>query len=220
MREILALDHYQERVDNMVQYTQVRSVRNFTRLGFDVVDVEGFEPASFLEDVASEVIDPMVETQALFERTAVQTRLYTTMSADEMTMDPVFDFNADLPEVSNQHTADRFIECSPAVSRFEAPWRVELASGDVLRGEGGGWPFDLATTDMPASAVIKRVGPTGTGEGNIEEDNREVFCRALATARAGAADGIVTLNLKDFPRRELGPLGLPNTTAFNIWERH
>ncbi len=148
-------------------------------IGFDVVDVEGFEPASFLEDVASEVIDPMVETQALFERTAVQTRLYTTMSADEMTMDPVFDFNADLPEVSNQHTADRFIECSPAVSRFEAPWRVELASGDVLRGEGGGWPFDLATTDMPASAVIKRVGPTGTGEGNIEEDNREVISRAL-----------------------------------------
>jgi hypothetical protein len=27
-------------LDNFVQYTQVRSVRNFTRLGFDIVDVD------------------------------------------------------------------------------------------------------------------------------------------------------------------------------------
>ena len=36
--EILDLYHFQERLDNWVQYTQVRSVRNFTRLGFAVVD--------------------------------------------------------------------------------------------------------------------------------------------------------------------------------------
>mmetsp|Transcript_27593 Transcript_27593/g.55539 ORF Transcript_27593/g.55539 Transcript_27593/m.55539 type:complete len:589 (+) Transcript_27593:71-1837(+) len=36
--EILDLYHYQERLDNWVQYTQVRSVVNFTRLGFGVVD--------------------------------------------------------------------------------------------------------------------------------------------------------------------------------------
>jgi hypothetical protein len=36
--EIMDLYHYQERLDNWVQYVQIRSVRNFTRLGFDVVD--------------------------------------------------------------------------------------------------------------------------------------------------------------------------------------
>ena len=37
--EIQALDHYQERLDNFVQYTQVRTVPNYTRNGFDVVDI-------------------------------------------------------------------------------------------------------------------------------------------------------------------------------------
>ena len=37
--EIQALDHYQERLDNFVQYTQVRTVPNYTQNGFDVVDI-------------------------------------------------------------------------------------------------------------------------------------------------------------------------------------
>ena len=37
--EIQALDHYQERLDNFVQYTQVRTVPNYTKNGFDVVDI-------------------------------------------------------------------------------------------------------------------------------------------------------------------------------------
>jgi hypothetical protein len=36
--EIMDLYHYQERLDNWVQYTQIRSVKNFTELGFAVVD--------------------------------------------------------------------------------------------------------------------------------------------------------------------------------------
>ena len=39
-REILGLEHYQERLDNWVQYTQTRSVPNFTKNGFDVVDID------------------------------------------------------------------------------------------------------------------------------------------------------------------------------------
>ena len=37
--EIQSLDHYQERLDNFVQYTQVRTVPNYTQNGFDVIDV-------------------------------------------------------------------------------------------------------------------------------------------------------------------------------------
>ena len=43
--EILQLKHYQERVDNWVQYTQTRTVKNFTRNGFDVVKA----PADLVE---------------------------------------------------------------------------------------------------------------------------------------------------------------------------
>jgi mRNA interferase MazF len=51
-----------------------------------------------------------------------------------MTLDPIFAFNADAAEVSNEHTAERVIERSPSVFQFEAPWRIELANGDVVRG--------------------------------------------------------------------------------------
>ena len=37
-REILSLYHHQERLDNWVQFTAARVLRNFTVLGFDVVD--------------------------------------------------------------------------------------------------------------------------------------------------------------------------------------
>ena len=40
LAEILALEHYQERLDNFVQYTQVRSVPNFTETGFAVVRID------------------------------------------------------------------------------------------------------------------------------------------------------------------------------------
>ena len=33
------------------------------------------------------------------------TRLLTIVSPEEMTKDPIFAFNPDLPDVSNQHTA-------------------------------------------------------------------------------------------------------------------
>jgi len=146
-------------------------------LDSSIEDIEGLEPATFLEAMGDDVIAPMVETKALFEAAAYQTRLYTTMSAHEMTVDPVFDFNPDLPEYSNVHEADRIIECSPSLSRNEAPWRVELSSGSVVRGSGRTWPFATDDEAMPANLRIIRVGTTGTGE--VVEDNTDAIAAVL-----------------------------------------
>ncbi|HJL19122.1 MAG TPA: DUF2330 domain-containing protein, partial [Sandaracinaceae bacterium LLY-WYZ-13_1] len=146
-------------------------------------EVPGLDPAALLADVQTDVIDPMVETQALFERNAYATRLYTTMSAHEMTLDPIFDFNPSLPDVSNVHEADRVIECSPSISQFEAPWRVELANGDVIRGEGNTWPFAPDTDAMPAAARISRVGTSGDGE--VLEDHTSAIAEALSEHNEG-----------------------------------
>jgi hypothetical protein len=61
-----------------------------------------FLPTAFVDDLLAVVITPLRETQALFSEYGTLTRLYTTLSASEMTRDPVFDFNPDLPQVSNQ----------------------------------------------------------------------------------------------------------------------
>jgi MYXO-CTERM domain-containing protein len=142
-------------------------------------DIEGFEPAAFIDQVQSDAVDPMVDTQELFESAPYSTRMYTTMSADEMTVDPIFDFNADLGDYSNQHNADRIIECSPSISQFEAPWRIELEDGTVVRGNGNSWPFSVDDAGMPANARIVRVGPEGTGE--VVADNTGEIAAALSS---------------------------------------
>ena len=149
---------------------------------YDIADLPSLEPAALFAAMQSDVIDPILDTQALFERAPYATRLYTTMSAHEMTVDPVFDFNAELPTVSNTHVADRIIECSPSVLRSEAPWRIQLESGDVVRGEGTNWPFATDTSAMPANARVVRVGNTGSGE--VVADNTGSISQALTTHNA------------------------------------
>ena len=146
-------------------------------INYSETDIAGFEPADFMAAVAEQVIDPMIRTAALFEARPFVTRLYTTMSADEMTMDPVFNFNPDLPEYSNNHNADRTVYCYEDVLQSEAPWKVTLPDGQVVRGVGQSWPFATDDEDMPANARVRRVGTSGEGE--VIEDNTGAISAAL-----------------------------------------
>jgi MYXO-CTERM domain-containing protein len=139
-----------------------------------------FDPPVFVAALERHVFDPLEETAALFEAHPYITRLYTTMSADEMTVDPMFDFNSDLPDHSNQHTAERVIECGSGILEGDAYWRVELPDGRVVRGRDSSWPFGLG--DMPANARTLRVGTSG--EGDVNEDNGEAIDRVLGTHNA------------------------------------
>ncbi len=166
-------------------------------VAFDVEDIEGLEPSLLLDEMAEDVIAPMEETAALFETIPYVTRLYTTMSAHEMTVDPVFDFNADLGDVSNQHVADRIIECSRHIERSEAPYRVILPGGEVVRGVGSTWPFAVGDEDMPAVRRVRRVGTEG--EGAVIDDNVEQIQATLVRHNATVS----------------GPPGLLNCSATN-----
>lgn len=145
-------------------------------------DIENFEPTAFLASMQTHVIEPMERTRELFERSAYMTRLYTTMSASEMTRDPAFDFNPTLGDYSNVHNAERIIECSPSVSQFEAPWRVEIPGGPTVRGVGSNWPIDARTTSLPANERLVRYDTTGPGE--VVLDNRPAIAASLAELNA------------------------------------
>jgi hypothetical protein len=137
-------------------------------------------PTAYIAALERSVIEPMRLVQNLIDAHPTLTRMYTTMSADEMTLDPVFTFNADAPEVSNLHTAERVIECSPQLFQSEAPWRIELANGDVVRGtaedgQTATWPSALA--DLPANSRIVQAGNSGSGK--VMEDNAEPISEAL-----------------------------------------
>jgi uncharacterized protein (TIGR03382 family) len=128
-----------------------------------------FSPAAFIAAIETSVIEPVRVVQRVIDEHPYVTRLYSTMSAAEMTADPLFTFNPTLAEVSNLHTAERIIECNPNIFQFEAPWRIELPQGGVVRGtadQAGTWP-DFS--DQPANFRILR--QSDTGDGRVVEDN-------------------------------------------------
>ncbi len=134
---------------------------------------------AFIDALGLEVVDPMTETQALMSSRPYVTRLYTTLSAPEMDVDPRFDFNPDLDDASNVHNARRVIECSPTIYVWEAPSRIELEDGRVIRlSPNGPWPFAPGDPDAPpANAIVAQLSTSGPGE--ILTDNRDVIERAL-----------------------------------------
>jgi hypothetical protein len=126
-----------------------------------------FDPDAFVDDLDASVATPLQKAQALFDRGDTLTRLYTTLSAEEMTRDPVFDFNPDLPEVSNLRVADARWECDvkdPENVPFEdLVLVVTLRDGREVRSRpfaDGGGPRPLPL-DAPAAAVIEQMRTSG-----------------------------------------------------------
>ena len=142
-----------------------------------------FSPAGYLAELEKSVIEPVQRVQNLVDAHPEITRLYTTLSADEMTLDPLFTFNLDLPALSNLHTADRIIECGKNVYDSEAPWRIELPQGGVIRGTAqsvGTWPTLLGA--LPPNRAIVRTSDSGSGK--VVEDNSATIDDMLADYNA------------------------------------
>ncbi len=136
---------------------------------------------AFLQEMDRLVISPMSDTRKLFEDNATVTRFYTTMSADEMTDDPLFDFNADLPDYDNIHTAQQILECDDS----DFGWRVVLDQGAVVEGSGSSWPVSLADTEMPVNLRIAQMSTSG--EGMIVTNNEKAIVESLEAMKIGGA---------------------------------
>lgn len=144
-----------------------------------------FSPSAWIAALESDVIQPVRDVQVLIDRHPYVTRLYSTLSAAEMTIDPLFTFNADLADVSNIHRAERVIECNSNVTQTQATWRVELPQGGVIRGTGaeaqaGTWPG--VALDLPPNLKITRMGATGPGV--VLENNSDKIQTLLAEHNA------------------------------------
>ncbi len=165
-------DGYLEVIEAVVPLPSGVSAEDFARCPSchmeGEADVTNFDPQTFVDQLDAQVIKPMIDTQELIDSRPYITRLYTTMSAADMTLDPVFDFNASLGDHSNAHVAERIIECGDEdYTQSEAPWRVELPQGDTVFGQGGSWPVE--GEEMPANRVI--VQDRNSGEAEVVADN-------------------------------------------------
>ena len=171
------------------------------------------DATTFMRLLYEGAIKPLIETQKLLTSRAYFTRLYSTMSADEMDTDPVFDWNADLSDVPNVHTAQQIIECQKDLDFCSAPWRIELPQGGVLKGQGcnNQWPLGL-DSNLPANLLVVSVGTSGSGD--VLEDNTEEVLAALFAQSGMESTGMATPDPPDegMPLGgEASPLAPPNT---------
>ncbi|MET0409853.1 MAG: DUF2330 domain-containing protein [Polyangiaceae bacterium] len=147
-------------------------------------------PSLYIQALEDNVIKPMRDVQELLDRQPYLTRFYSTLSASEMTADPVFAYNADLPDVSNVHSAERVIECNSRVSQSTANWRIELPQGGVIRGTArdlGTWPDAVA--DQPANFRVLKLATAGVGE--VLMDNGSTIGAQLDAYNDGRPAGVV-----------------------------
>ena len=148
-------------------------------------DIE-FSPSQFFAELEKSVIAPMRDVQELIDAHPYVTRLYSTLSAAEMTVDPLFSFNPELDDVANLHSAVRVVECGAGLSLFSAPWRVELPQGGVVRGTGQDaqsrtWPV---TDEQPFNRRVLQLGESG--QGKVAEDNSALIDGMNAPVAGGA----------------------------------
>lgn len=155
------------------------SCPNCFRGDFAADAFDAFDRAGFLASVEGLVVAPLRATHELLGRRPYMTRLYTRISAEEMTVDPEFDFNPDLSDVSNRHTATQVIHCAPNRYVADAPWTVTLPDGlGTVEGQFG-WPYRAAFESPPAALRIEQLGTSGPPE--IVEDRTDTVRARLAS---------------------------------------
>jgi len=143
----------------------------------EIIDLTALDRMALLRDVEALVIKPLEDTAELFANHSYITRLYTTLSASEMTLDPFFDLNAEMPDVSNQHTVTLVYGDDTQCFDIDGSWTATV-KGFKVRGEGSVWPLSMATQEMPALIRMRTLATSG--EGIVEVDNTDVMVRTLS----------------------------------------
>ena len=123
-----------------------------------------FDGPVLAREVFSTFVATMRETNSLFTKYPTLTRLFTTLSPEDMNRDPVFSFNASLPEVSKDHTATLESSCVGSVLVTEQGYRTRAPTGAITTGVlfpavtaatrletlGEEGPATVVTNDAPA----------------------------------------------------------------------
>lgn len=147
--------------------------------------VAAVDTEKLFQGIEQKVIQPVSDAAQLFHNGPYLTRFYSRMQPSDMTVDPSFDYNSDLAQVSNVHIARQSLQCEASVSRADAPWRIVLPQGGIVVGEGGvDWP--VAQDSVPANLKVVELSTRGSGD--VVTDNSRHIGDVLF--EAAGTDGI------------------------------
>lgn len=118
--------------------------------------------AAVESDIQSEVIEPLQRSLDVMGGNRYMTRLYTTLSADEMTLDPTFVFNSDMGDQQIDRNANLDSQCIDDRTH----WTLKLGEGtgrndEVVIDTIGPVPFAAPAIEQDASFLIEETAEFG-----------------------------------------------------------
>jgi len=97
-----------------------------------------FLPGALVDALEEGIVEPRAAAQEMVDSQPHLTRLFTTISPDEMDEDPMFIPSTELPrEYDNRHEAVLRTHCGPEYFQWTAPRDLVLPSGRVERVQEG-----------------------------------------------------------------------------------
>lgn len=172
------------------------SFYNCLRCYSEQVDAIPFDAAAFAAAIDERVVTPLRMAQGMFDTLPHLTRLTSSVSPVEMTVDPTFVFNGDMEqEVGLQRTAKVQMLCGWGGKWSEAPRKLVLPDGRSYDLPSELWFQDRGLTEYEYlselmttyAMVIERTGASGDPE--VLFDGSE---QAVADAEAFNGDGEAT----------------------------
>ena len=141
-------------------------------------------------------IEPLQNSVELVPEGAYLTRLFTTLSADEMTLDPTFNYNTTMPDQSPVREATVNASCTNEVSN----WTLTLGAGTGREGEvvldvtgepipGFGIGIPTPIDDQPAAFAQQRTSADAEPETLVQA----VFSPMMINADGSVEGGLMNI---------------------------
>jgi MYXO-CTERM domain-containing protein len=165
---------------------------NFPEAYVDQIDIEAWDSAAFAAALSERIIEPGLHATDLLEIWPYLTRMNTTMSPHEMTVDPMFQPAPDLGDVSNVLTVTSTDLCGDdAGDRFLVPFEGRALPVCIAESQFK-WPTQLRAHPALRIEQIPPMGPPQV----IEDFTQQVlatqaefdYCVADGTGDDGGTD--------------------------------
>jgi hypothetical protein len=153
---------------------------------------ENFQPVEMAAKLQERVVTPTIAASALFDKYPSLTRLYTTLSPEDMNKDPVFSYNPGLRDYSNVHNGILTYHCgwfgdrgqanTSATLKTEAGWVIDYPNGTGVVTNGTFTP-----PGGPSSQYIQILREQGNPE--VLVDNTSAISNALGGSGCGVTVG-------------------------------
>ena len=164
---------YYQQIRFCLQTDRVQHPEKYTDIAASLADFPN-QARPLADDLRTKIAEPTLDAASLFNQHSTMTRLYSTLSPEDMNKDPVFSYNPSLPPYPNEHTATLTYHCGGFFSsqRYSSA-TLELPSGlhrefSIDQVNGGTYP----AIDAPYSEQIQILRETGEARDRRRQQRR------------------------------------------------